>query len=179
MIMDNQKIQQMLNEQSLVNMSIIEQLSKQAEYLNSIVERLEIIYGAMQEGYAKNINTNHNKTTNIKQTQSHDTNELNLKDVKVDTSNIKSSNTQSKVTKSKGIENKDVKISISEDDQIETITSEINDYIYFGDRIKVITKTCEQTGVFIELNHQYLVWVIDEGRLTFTDIVGATIIKLS
>ena len=41
--MDEQKLIQMLNEQSLVNMSIIEQLNQQAAYLHSIVERLERI----------------------------------------------------------------------------------------------------------------------------------------
>lgn len=47
--MDEQKLNQFLNEQSLINLSIIEQLNQQAGYLHSIVERLELITRALEQ----------------------------------------------------------------------------------------------------------------------------------
>jgi len=140
---------QFLNEQNLVNMSIIEQLNNQAEYLNSIVERLELIYASIQP-----------QTINQPVEQNLSRKEPEMKSEVIE-------------------DHKSVRINVNESDPIEIVTREVNRFIVFGDRIRVITQTGEKTGVFIELDDQFLVWVIDEGKLTFTDIVGATIIKLT
>jgi hypothetical protein len=186
--MDEQKLNQFLNEQSLINMSVIEQLNKQAEYLESIIERINIIYEALNiqggEGIPevnvnmnrRSINFNPSKARGVYlEGTSPDEIEAKLNKHKEEEELVEA---EREVEVTQAIANVDH----NETNHIqENVIDEIvmNQAIQFGDRIRVITKTMDDTGVFIELNDRYLVWVIDGGRITFTDLTGATVMKLT
>lgn len=76
-------------------------------------------------------------------------------------------------------EDEKMAIEWNQEQSVDEFIREINASLRFGDRIQVITTNGTSTGIFLELDDRYIIWVIDEGRLTFTDIAGATIIKLS
>lgn len=171
-IVDDQKLSQFINDQNLMNLSLIEQLNEQAQYLNSIVERLEVIYQTLME-----MSNLPRPTPNV--------NPLNLdisraKAVMIGSNEEKTSQT----TQSENVERE----TLNETSQTEMVAEqatfnleppEIYKYLVIGDRIQVITKNLNQAGVFIEIAGEYLVWVIDGGQLAFTDLKGSSIMKLT
>jgi hypothetical protein len=187
--MNDQLWNQFVNEQSLINMSILEQLNEQAQYLNSIVERLDIIYQFIKtEKPIKHMET---KTMNIdKSAMNIDTSKINIdtskaKGVRIGFPKEEEVSQEPVIEKQEDVTPKPVEgsemteITIQETDNITKVSYEIQNTILFGDRIQVITKKTDKTGVFIEIDDRFLVWVMDEGRLTFTDLRGTTIIKLT
>jgi hypothetical protein len=211
--MDDQKLNQFLNEQSLINMSVIEQLNKQQEYLESIIERINIIYDALngtgstlpniqgsnsmgnnrdnminednqndhflmhsnsRKNNPLNINTNKAKGVYLKGTSPEEMQaKLEEKKSQMNDGELQEDNPSLENDESVDIEPAVIQNAAIEDEWL------LEEAIHFGDRIHVITKTIEDTGVFIELDDHYLVWVVDGGRITFTDITGATIMRLT
>lgn len=194
--MDEQKWTQLINEQSLVNLSIIEQLNQQAGYLQSIIERLERLTNLLME-----------------QKNQQGENQLPIRPLGQEqpSANLKSSadipivpNRHAMLLDEAAIRRlrKEQEMDMAKEEKakrqqengpatpmpntVQTegtdegkLIPEWEDIFAFGDRIRVITDNVDQTGVFMEIDGEYLVWVIDDAQLTFTNLKGATIIRLS
>lgn len=199
--MDEQKLTQMLNEQSLVNLSIIEQLNQQAGYLHSIVERLERLTNFLMEHQPEHrerpqsvtfppleeesepkeedteTDSNLFKAATLTNRNAFILDETTIKTIKENEPNDQAEDAEvEEIIEPFLVEEDDTIVSELQKDDL---VPDVNDIFLFGDRIRVITDNFDQTGLFIELNDEYLVWVIDDAQITFTNIIGATIIRLS
>lgn len=218
--MDEQKLTELLNEQSLINMSIIEQLNQQAGYLHSIVERLELISNMLSQTQPRsgefssvpirsfsdvNVPKEPQKVAPpiepVKETKEDEKEEIESERVKINTKNakailfdesmIRKVNTDDEEDKEPKEETQDdskEEAEVSVEELIPQSSNDPNQLFMFGDRIRVITDNIDDTGVFIELDDDYLVWVkannndpnaTVNGQITFTNIKGASIIRLS